>query len=83
MNIRILPEAERDLEIGADFYEAQREELGRCSNDCLMSDIESLWVDVSFPLASRFLKGLVISAPEHHCEVEDLGTFSVKSAHLH
>ncbi len=42
MRIRILPEAERDLEIGADFYEAQREGLGRYFNDCLMSDIESL-----------------------------------------
>ena len=42
MKIRILPEAEHDLEIGADFYEAQREALGRYFNDCLMSDIESL-----------------------------------------
>ena len=40
MNIRILPEAERDLEIGADFYESQREGLGRYFNDCLSSDIE-------------------------------------------
>ncbi len=42
MNIRILPEAERDLELGADFYESQREGLGRYFNDCLSSDIESL-----------------------------------------
>ena len=42
MKTRILPEAEHDLEIGADFYEAQREGLGRYFNDCLMSDIESL-----------------------------------------
>jgi plasmid stabilization system protein ParE len=42
MRIRILPEAEHDLEIGADFYEAQREGLGRYFTDCLMSDIESL-----------------------------------------
>jgi len=42
MRIRILPEAERDLELGADFYEAQGEGLGRYFNDCLMSDIESL-----------------------------------------
>ncbi len=42
MKIRILPEAERDLEIGADFYEAQRVGLGRYFNDCPMSDIESL-----------------------------------------
>jgi plasmid stabilization system protein ParE len=42
MKIRILPGAEQDLEIGADFYEAQAEGLGRYFNDCLMSDIESL-----------------------------------------
>lgn len=42
MNIRILPEAERDLQIGADFYESQRDGLGRYFNDCLASDIESL-----------------------------------------
>ena len=42
MKIRILPEAERDLELGADFYESQREGLGRYFNDCLSSDIESL-----------------------------------------
>ena len=40
--IRILPEAEYDLKLGADFYEAQCEGLGRYFNDCLMSDIESL-----------------------------------------
>lgn len=42
MKIRILPEAERDLELGADFYESQRLGLGRYFNDCLASDIESL-----------------------------------------
>jgi plasmid stabilization system protein ParE len=42
MNIRILPEAERDLELGADFYESQRDGLGRYFNECLASDIESL-----------------------------------------
>ena len=42
MNIRLLPEAERDLELGADFYESQRDGLGRYFNDCLSSDIESL-----------------------------------------
>lgn len=44
MTIRILPEAERDLEIGADFYEAQRSGLGQYFNDCLSADIESLQV---------------------------------------
>lgn len=42
MRTRILPEAERDLEIGADFYEAQREGLEQYFTDCLLSDIESL-----------------------------------------
>lgn len=42
MKIRLLPEAERDLEIGADFYESQRPDLGSYFNDCLTADIESL-----------------------------------------
>jgi hypothetical protein len=42
MKIRILPEAERDLEIGADFYESQRDGLGLYFNNCLMTDIDSL-----------------------------------------
>jgi hypothetical protein len=42
MNLRLLPEAERDLEIGADFYESQCPGLGTYFNDCLASDIESL-----------------------------------------
>ena len=42
MKIRLLPEAERDLEIGADFYESQAAGLGVYFNDCVASDIESL-----------------------------------------
>ncbi|MEQ1907157.1 MAG: type II toxin-antitoxin system RelE/ParE family toxin [Pirellulaceae bacterium] len=42
MKIRLLPEAERDLEIGADFYESQQSGLGTYFNDCLASEIESL-----------------------------------------
>lgn len=42
MNLRILLEAERDLEIGAAFYESQRTGLGTYFNDCLASDIDSL-----------------------------------------
>ena len=42
MKIRLLPEAERDLEIGADFYESQRPGLGSYFNHCLTADIESL-----------------------------------------
>ena len=40
MNIRILPEAERDLELGADFYESQRDGLGSYFNESLAPDIE-------------------------------------------
>ncbi|MFN7841063.1 MAG: type II toxin-antitoxin system RelE/ParE family toxin [Pirellula sp.] len=42
MKIRLLPEAERDLEIAADFYESQQSGLGSYFNDSLSSDIESL-----------------------------------------
>lgn len=42
MRIRLLPEAERDLEIGADFYGSQTAGLGAHFHDCLSSDIESL-----------------------------------------
>jgi plasmid stabilization system protein ParE len=42
VKLKLLPEAERDLEIGADFYESQRQGLGVYFNDCLVSDIESL-----------------------------------------
>ncbi len=56
MKVRILPEAERDLEIGAQFYESQKSGLGRYFNDCLSSDIESLrllreCISASWPLA--------------------------------
>ena len=42
MNIRILPNAEKDLELGASFYESQREGLGEYFIASLISDIESL-----------------------------------------
>jgi len=42
MRIRLLPEAEHDLEIGADFYESQKAGLGVYFNDCLTSDIDFL-----------------------------------------
>lgn len=42
MRIRLLAEAERDLETGADFYESQKEGLGAYFQECLSSDIESL-----------------------------------------
>lgn len=42
MRIRLLLEAERDLEIAADFYESQRSGLGSSFNDCLTAGIESL-----------------------------------------
>ncbi len=51
MKLRLLPEAERDLEIGADFYESQNTGLGTYFNDCLASDIESLkWHRIGPPL---------------------------------
>ena len=42
MKIRILPNAETDLELGAEFYESQREGLGDYFIASLVSDIESL-----------------------------------------
>jgi hypothetical protein len=42
MRIRLLPEAERDLMIGADFYESQKPGLGTYFNASLTADIESL-----------------------------------------
>ena len=42
MKIRILPNAETDLELGADFYESQGEGLGEYFIASLISDIESL-----------------------------------------
>ena len=42
MKIRLLPEAERDLELGADFYESQQPGLGSYFTECLASDIDSL-----------------------------------------
>ncbi|MCA9195445.1 MAG: hypothetical protein KDB03_26925 [Planctomycetales bacterium] len=35
MRIRLLPEAERDIELGADFYESQSPGLGTYFNDCI------------------------------------------------
>lgn len=42
MKIRILPNAETDLELGADFYESQRAGLGEYFVTSLISDVESL-----------------------------------------
>ena len=42
MKIRLLPEAERDVEIGADFYESQNPGFGSYFNDCIATDIDSL-----------------------------------------
>ena len=42
MKIRILPNAETDLELGADFYESQRAGLGEYFITSLISDVESL-----------------------------------------
>lgn len=42
MKIRLLPNAETDLEMGADFYESQSNGLGEYFLASLVSDIESL-----------------------------------------
>jgi plasmid stabilization system protein ParE len=42
MKIRLLPNAERDLEIAADFYGAQSDGLGEYFIASLISDIESV-----------------------------------------
>ncbi len=42
MKIRILPNAETDLEMGSDFYESQSPGLGDYFMSSLISDIESL-----------------------------------------
>jgi len=42
MKIRILPEAERDLDIGAEFYESQRQGAGTRFIRSLLEDIDGL-----------------------------------------
>jgi plasmid stabilization system protein ParE len=42
LKIRLLDEAERDLDAGSDFYESCDRGLGAYFVDCLLSDIESL-----------------------------------------
>jgi len=42
MRIRILPEAERDLDLGADFYEAQSPGAGASFIRGLLDDIDGL-----------------------------------------
>jgi len=44
MTIKILDEAENDIASGISFYENQRENLGNYFLDCIMSDIESLYI---------------------------------------
>jgi plasmid stabilization system protein ParE len=48
MRIRLLPEAERDLELGADFYKSQKPGLGTYFNDSLTADIESLRIYATY-----------------------------------
>jgi plasmid stabilization system protein ParE len=42
MKIRLLPEAEHDIEMGADFYESQNPGLGAYFTDCIATDVDSL-----------------------------------------
>jgi len=55
MKMRLLPEAERDLEIAADFYESQQSGLGSYFNDCLTADIESMLASMKPTVASSGL----------------------------
>ena len=54
MKIRLLPGAERDLEICVDFYESQQPGLGSYFNDCLIADIESLRI---YPGIHKIFRG--------------------------
>lgn len=67
MRIRLLPEAERDLEIGADFYESQQPGLGTYFNDCLTADIESL----------RIYAGIHVTYRGFQCSLSKRFPFSI------
>jgi hypothetical protein len=67
MKIRLLPGAERDLEIGADFYESQQPGLGSYFNDCLIADIESL----------RIYAGIHKTFRGFHCSLSKRFPFSI------
>lgn len=68
MSIRILPQAERDLELRADFYESQRQGLGGYFNGGLMADMESLT-----PESTRSRVVLVFKAKLHPSGAVQLG----------
>ena len=44
MTIQLLDEAQKDIEIGIDFYHFQAEHLGEYFLDSILSDIESLYL---------------------------------------
>lgn len=44
MKIKILNEAEKDIALGIDFYESQKDGLGKYFLDSILSDIESLHI---------------------------------------
>lgn len=44
MKIKILDEAENDIIDGIEFYELQKENLGKYFLDSILSDIESLYI---------------------------------------
>jgi len=77
MKIRLLPEAERDLEIGADFYESQKAGLGLYFNDCLTSDIESLKLYGGIHEQYRGFHRLIAwSKPQVGSNAQELGLLS-------
>ena len=43
-NIIALKEVSNDLKVGEEFYEKQNNGLGLYFKDCIISDIESLWL---------------------------------------
>lgn len=56
MNIKILNDAQNDIAKAILFYENQKEKLGEYFLDCIMSDIESLYIyyGIHFRVKSYF-----------------------------
>ena len=43
-NLVVLDEAAEDIEIGRKFYQEKEYGIGDCFTDCVVSDLESLWL---------------------------------------
>jgi hypothetical protein len=81
MKIRLLPEAERDLEIAADFYESQQSGLGSYFNDCLTADIGSMLASMKPTVASSVPFRSVSLFRYTTCWTAILSTFTLFSMH--